>query len=400
MSSFDRFTYCHLGLGLVIRLAAILWARYQDAAVLVKYTDIDYSVFTDAARHVVEGESPYLRHTYRYTPLIAWLMAPNVILFHDFGKVLFSVSDIVMAAMLKDISGHPRSYWLWLYNPLSIVISTRGSADSVVALVVVAILMSHYRGKVWWTGALLGVAIHLKLYPVVYAVPLYLSWSTKDEGDQGVLRSLLERMCRKPNLHQWALAVSCLVSLTALTSLFYALYGWDFLQHTYFYHLTRVDRTHNMSPYFYALYLQPSLLTSLLPFLPQAVLCAAAGLFLHQDLNLAVFLQTVFFVTYNKVVTSQYFIWYLSLLPLILPYVHLSFMYLFTLAAIWLFAQGSCLLPAYFLEFQGRNAFLYIWVEGLAFLAANVGVTVKLIQHYRFYTIVTTSAEAAQKKED
>ena len=65
---------------LALRALLIVWSRIQDDLLTVKYTDVDYHVFTDAARHVVNGQSPYDRPTYRYSPLLAWIVTPNIFL--------------------------------------------------------------------------------------------------------------------------------------------------------------------------------------------------------------------------------------------------------------------------------------------------------------------------------
>ena len=73
-----------------------------------------------------------------------------------------------------------------------------------------------------------------------------------------------------------------------------------------------------------------------------------------EDLPFCLFAQTFVFVAYNKVVTSQYFLWYLSLIPLVIPKLKLSKYESVTSLLLWGFTQASWLLPAYFLEFKGR----------------------------------------------
>lgn len=85
-----------LGLAFVFRLALICFGAWQDAHLEVPFTDIDYSVYTDAAMFMNARESPYKRSTYRYTPLLAGLLLPNCAL-SVYGKILFSIGDILAA---------------------------------------------------------------------------------------------------------------------------------------------------------------------------------------------------------------------------------------------------------------------------------------------------------------
>jgi len=61
-----------------VRCALLAYGLWQDAYLSVKYTDVDYRVYSDAAWMVAQGASPYERATFRYSPLLAWILLPNV----------------------------------------------------------------------------------------------------------------------------------------------------------------------------------------------------------------------------------------------------------------------------------------------------------------------------------
>lgn len=382
-SDSERRKYKACAAGIAVRLFLILWGHYQDKFLSVKYTDVDYVVFSDASRYVTQGQSPYLRPTYRYTPLLAWILTPNIFLHSDFGKLLFSIVDLINGLI---IYGNVRSRFsspiafkslcLWLFNPITLVVSTRGSAESLIVLTVLMTLYFHHRCSYLASGFSLGLAVHLKLYPVIYSLVFYTSISPSVTLFQSL----------KPNLGRVKLVVGFCLSLVMASSVSYYFYGWPFLHETYLYHLTRQDVRHNFSPYFYLLYLHGELdtatLVALASFLPQMliVLVISWRYRSRADIGLGLFVLTFGFVTFNKVVTSQYFLWYLSLLPLCLPELNFSNTKRIAMASAWLLSQGLWLLSAYRLEFLGHNVMLHVWMASLLFFAANIYIMTQVLQ--------------------
>jgi|SRR5277367_2769200 len=129
-SSTFRFFYSTsriITLSIILRLVLIIYGIYHDAHSPLKYTDIDYFVFTDAARFVHVEQSPYRRETYRYTPLLAWLLLPNAWRgWEAWGKVIFALGDVaagwIMILILRG-RGMNRERSLkyssiWLLNPM------------------------------------------------------------------------------------------------------------------------------------------------------------------------------------------------------------------------------------------------------------------------------------------
>lgn len=168
---------------ILFRAVLLVYGHYQDQNSALKYTDIDYYVFTDAAKYVAKGESPYERDTYRYTPLLAWLLIPTVWngLWFDFGKVLFAGSDVLAGwliyAMLRQTYQMPtlpalKYASIWLLNPMVAQISTRGSSEGVLAFMVMALLYACLSKKWDVAGIWLGVSVHFKIYPFIYAAAI------------------------------------------------------------------------------------------------------------------------------------------------------------------------------------------------------------------------------------
>lgn len=244
-----------------------------------------------------------------------------------------------------------------------------------------------------------ALSVHVKIYPLTYGVALYLYYSrNNEEGGQRLKLQWIQEKLRPSKENATLVGVS-LFTFVILTGKCYQRYGWNFLQETYLYHIVRRDIRHNFSVYFYMLYLTAGSpyagIIGLAAFLPQLILIVVCSLKFHKDPPMAFFLNTFIFVTFNKVCTSQYFLWYLCLLPLVLPSLTMSISKGITLIVAWLLGQGIWLMPAYYLEFEGMNTFFWIWCAGLLFFLINIAVIASILDSY----VYTPWGRGIQKQE-
>mmetsp|Transcript_11900 Transcript_11900/g.19364 ORF Transcript_11900/g.19364 Transcript_11900/m.19364 type:complete len:195 (+) Transcript_11900:172-756(+) len=168
---------------LIIRILLIFSGSIIDAYSDIKYTDVDYNVYTDAARLVWEGQSPFHRDTYRYPPLLAFLLIPNIY-FASFGKILFAVADIGILwhyFSIHELKPNPtmRGVWIalvWALNISFAVISTRGSSDSIHNFMILSVLKLTFMKNYIPAGLLLGLSIHLRWSESVVSFSIHSSY--------------------------------------------------------------------------------------------------------------------------------------------------------------------------------------------------------------------------------
>ncbi|RYN82053.1 GPI mannosyltransferase 1 [Alternaria alternata] len=371
----------------------------------MKYTDIDYYVFTDAARYISRGQSPYARDTYRYTPLLAWLIYPTVWsgqFWFSFGKILFAVGDVATGWMMfrilkeyKKMSDERALKFasIWLLNPMVATISTRGSSEGLLGVFVTALLWAVLAKQRPLAGFLLGFAVHFKIYPFIYAASIVWFLDDTQMEVEGAAQaqsapSLFGRMRNFLNPARIYLALYSLLTFASLNLLMYSMYGWPFLEHSYLYHVTRSDHRHNFSPYNTLLYLKSSPKPAnvgpatqsfgleRLAFLPQLLLSAVFTplVLAKKDLPNTMLAQTFAFVTFNKVCTSQYFLWYMMFLPYYLPDSTLLQSSSIGIPALvfWIVGQVAWLQQGFQLEFNGHSTFVPgLWVSSIIFFLVN-----------------------------
>lgn len=345
-------------------------------------------------------------NTCRYTPLLAYLLIPNVTLHIVWGKLLFAAADIVAAVLLHrlvaaKVAARPypepscglptAAAALWLCNPYTATISTRGNGDSLV--VVMQLLTLHllrpvhnastfqgltqrvarlvfspaqcgYRltqdlplGRAAAAGAVFGLLVHWRVFPVLYGPCLVAHLHRAAGGRPG----------------RWLAAcvvfgAAALAVFGGLGALFYNIYGSQFAHEAFLYHAARHDPRHSFSPHFLLTYLTrfstppppavPPWLDAGAAALPAlaAVVCAAAW---RLQLEAAFLVTTMAFVAFNKVSTAQYFVWFFGLLPAVLPeLLHGSAGMQVVAAAGWVATQLLWLGGGYLLEFKVRLRYL------------------------------------------
>ncbi len=190
-------------------------------------------------------------------------------------------------------------------------------------------------------------------------------------------------------------------------------YGRVALEEGLLYHFQRVDHRHNYSMYWYWIYLSRGRVTDAMkqmtlngpwasedftktessspmgflgyiPLIPQIVVLGFTSLGIAPyDLTLALFCQTFAFVAFNKVMTAQYFTWYLCLLPLCADRIQWRSKRMISSLAFLLVSIVTWLLTAFTLEMLGWKSHRQVWLASVLFYVSNVNLLSAILNGYK-----------------
>ena len=105
-----------------------------------------------------------------------------------FGKFLFAVFDLMAGRLIWTIlrqNGCTENVskilcLSYLLNPMSMVVSCRGNAESVVVCLVLYTICLLQQRKITTAAIMYAISVHTKIYPVTFAPVIYLFLGSKD----------------------------------------------------------------------------------------------------------------------------------------------------------------------------------------------------------------------------
>ena len=153
-------------------------------------------------------------------------MQPNIFFHEAFGKFLFIAFDLFCGYLILKINSKEQDYYkrlysimFWFYNPITIAISSRGNAESLMAFLVLIFVFFFKKNMFSLSGVFYGIAIHFKIYPLIYALALLFSLIKLQNLKN--LKLLDAFKCVIFNYNLWSFGISSIFTLAGLTILFY-----------------------------------------------------------------------------------------------------------------------------------------------------------------------------------
>jgi len=198
-----------------------------------------------------------------------------------------------------------------------------------------------------------GFVVHWRFWPIIFVVPIITQFGFF-------------------TLRTWRFGLvsgSCCLALGAVA---YSLYGFEYIDKGYLYHLRRVDTKHNFSVAFYsARHLDNVFHSSLVTILPKAKLLAIVLVGIQkQPLERVLLRQVLVFVALNDVVTAQYHFWWLQLIPLVCVLDGS----LLSALSVWAGSQLHWLFWAYLYEIRQLSVVIGVWGACWIFLFGNLNL--------------------------
>ena len=119
---------------------------------------------------------------------------------------------------------------IWLLNPMVATISTRGSSEGLLGVLVVALVWAVMGRRIVLAGVLLGLGVHLKIYPFIYGMSII--WWLDDEkigsrlgqqkgGEKKDVVALMKGFMNRPRV---VLTITSLATFFGLNILMYSMY--------------------------------------------------------------------------------------------------------------------------------------------------------------------------------